>query len=104
MPEAPSTSALFHTLTCAGWTSNLLAISAVVSSSLSASRATLALNAGLCFLRLCFMVCSSWSASVILGAAPDLSHLSSFWGPPHFAVRDRGSPGRLQQLGGDAQP
>ena len=37
---------------------NLLAISVVVSSSFNASSATLALNAGLCFLRLSLMVCS----------------------------------------------
>ncbi|MFH1141549.1 MAG: hypothetical protein V1724_07835, partial [Chloroflexota bacterium] len=51
-----------------------------------ASRATLALNDGLCFLRLCFMSCSSYSP--ILGAEPALNHLSEFWGPPQAARQE----------------
>ena len=43
IPPAPSISALLQVRTWLGWTSNLPAISAVVSSPLSASRATLAL-------------------------------------------------------------
>ena len=55
---------------------------AIVSSPFKASRATLALNDGLCFLRFCFMF-SSYSIFII-GAEPALSYLSKFRGPPHY--------------------
>ena len=76
---------LFHVLTCAGCASNLLAISAVLSSSFNASSATLALNPGLCFLRLSFIVCS-FLVPCFLGAVNDLSYLSNSLGPPQCAV------------------
>ena len=55
----------------------------------TASRATLALKAGLCFLRPWDISHSSLAASTAssLGAGPSLSHLSSFLGPP----QNRGS-------------
>ncbi len=55
---APSSRAPFQALIWLGWTSNLLASSAVVWTPFMAARATLALKDGLCFLRSCFMSCS----------------------------------------------
>ena len=70
------------------WTSYRAASWATVSSPLTASRATLALNVGLCFLRSFDMSPSSsrqQPLSVILGAELSLSHLSEFPGPPQTA-------------------
>ena len=39
-------------------------------------------NDGLCFLRFCFMFCSSYSV-FILRAEPNLNNLSKFRGPPY---------------------
>ena len=66
------------------WTSYLAASWATVSWPLTASRPTLALNAGLCFLRPWDISHSSLAATAALslGAGPSLSHLSSFPGPP----------------------
>ena len=76
------------------WTWYLAASWATVSSSFTASRATLALNAGLCFLRHLDISHSSLAATAALslGAGLSLSYLSSFPGPPHpfaaFRTRD----------------
>ena len=58
----------------------------MVSSSLSASKATLALNYELWFFPLFFMSYSPFLVFVILGAGCDLNYLSSSWGPPHAKV------------------
>ena len=50
----------------------------------TAANATLALNSTLCFLRI-FAICHPWPTAA-LGARASLSHLSSFWRPPQFAV------------------
>ena len=63
----------------------------------SASRATLAVNSGLCFVRPLDTSHSSLAATAAfsLGAGPSLSHLSSFLGPPHNSLKLRTCETRL---------
>ena len=68
---------------------------ATVSSPFTASRVTLALKAGLCFLR-CFDIFRSFltaTAAFSLGAGFSLSDLSSFPGPPHWEEPGRPAKG-----------
>src|SRR5215208_7120924 len=57
-----------------------LASSATIRSPMIAASATLALNAAPCFLRVCFMSCSS-AIGASLGAGLHLNQLSHFRGP-----------------------
>ncbi|MDY6917130.1 MAG: GNAT family N-acetyltransferase [Chloroflexota bacterium] len=49
--------------------------------------ATLALNEGLCFLRLCFTFSSYFL--FILGAEPAFNYLSKFRGPPQYFLQEK---------------
>ena len=88
-PAAPPSNAFFHVWIWPGWTSYRAASWATVSSPFTASKATLALNDGLCFFLSFDLSHSSFTATaaLILGAGLSLSYLSEFPGPPQSQVK-----------------
>ena len=83
-PDSAFGEGFLPSLNLAGWTSYRAANWATVSWPFTASSATLALNAGLCFL-LPFDISHSFptaTAALSLGAGLSLSYLSDFPGPP----------------------
>ena len=79
IPTVTSAREVFHLRIWSVWTSQRLASSDILSSLFNASRATLAFNDGLCFLRFYFMSCPL-SSFLILGAEPNLNNPSELLG------------------------